>query len=581
MSRQDARSARKNREIGRQDTRNARVPPRRVFGFEPKSLGFFLATLASWRPVSGFFLALLASWRPIPILLVGASLPACRGSAAAASALDDGGSVPVVLATPSASAANPFSVAAAKVATDTDRFPKTLAALAWETKVFDAPNASGKVLGYLRAGATVAADDDARPGDGCKGDWHGVSPVGFVCVEPGNATMDPKAKMAMALSHRPDLSQRLPYMYGIVRRQGPIYARLPTRAEAKANELGLDDHMARWLSDGTDDGAAFRPEYWLRGKTETPPPASALWASGESREVPDWLSDGKFPPVVSPLRHGEDLVVGVTKNHNGFALVDTAVVDGRRYGITTDLLVYPVDRMRPIEGSAFHGYRVPEDVQFPFALVRRENAFAFSLHKGKWTKAHPVERRSAIPLTGKQKFVEGVLHFQTTDGLWLSDRFVSRVDGVKHMPKWANDGERWIDVSIAKQVLMAYDGTKPVYVTLVSTGEAGLEDPETTKSTVQGIFRIHTKHLTTTMSSSVVGEEFELKDIPYVQYFQDSYALHAAYWHDDFGTPRSHGCINLAPEDAKFLFQFTEPQLPSGWHGVRKALSGSVVFIHP
>jgi len=174
-----------------------------------------------------------------------------------------------------------------------------------------------------------------------------------------------------------------------------------------------------------------------------------------------------------------------------------------------------------------------------------------------------------------------VLHFQTTDGLWLSDRFVSRVDGVKHMPKWANDGERWIDVSIAKQVLMAYDGTKPAYVTLVSTGEAGLDDPETTKSTVQGIFRIHTKHLTTTMSSNVVGEEFELKDIPYVEYFQDSYALHAAYWHDDFGTPRSHGCINLAPEDARWLFQWTEPQLPAGWHGVRKALSGSVVFIHP
>jgi lipoprotein-anchoring transpeptidase ErfK/SrfK len=98
---------------------------------------------------------------------------------------------------------------------------------------------------------------------------------------------------------------------------------------------------------------------------------------------------------------------------------------------------------------------------------------------------------------------------------------------------------------------------------------------------VRGIFRIHTKHLTTTMSSEVVGEEFELKDIPYVQYFEDGYALHAAYWHDDFGTPRSHGCINLSPEDARWLFGWTEPQLPRGWHGVRRALSGSVVFVHP
>ena len=123
------------------------------------------------------------------------------------------------------------------------------------------------------------------------------------------------------------------------------------------------------------------------------------------------------------------------------------------------------------------------------------------MRKGKLVQgAETSPRRAAIPLTGKQRFFDGVLHFQTDDGLWLSDRFVSRVDGVKHMPKWANEGERWIDVSIAKQVLLAYDGTKPVYATLVSSGEAGLDDPETSKSTVQGIFRIHTKHLTTTMA---------------------------------------------------------------------------------
>jgi len=499
---------------------------------------------------------------------------------------DDGGAgpgVPAMLATPAsaASAPSPFSVEGAKAPTDTSRFPAKLAALAWETRVYEQPSTTSQVLGYLRAGAVVQADDDGTNGDGCRGPWRAIAPIGYVCVEAGNASLDPNATVVRALARRPDLTERLPYMYGVVRRNGPIYARLPSRAEAEAAEPGLKDRMAAWLSDGTDDGASFRSDYWLRGRTEPEPAPAALWTTGETREVPDWLAGGKMPPALSPLRHGEDLVLGMTKNHNGFALVDTAVVDGRRYGITTDLTVFPIDRMRPIEGSAFHGYRIPDDVQFPFALVRREGTFAFSMHKGKFARDHAVARRSAIGLTGKQRFVEGVLHFQTTDGFWLSDRFVSRVDGVKHMPKWANDGERWVDVSITKQVMLAYEGTKPVYVTLVSSGEAGLGDPETSKSTVQGIFRIHTKHLTTTMSSDVVGEEFELKDIPYVEYFQDSYALHAAYWHDDFGTPRSHGCINLAPEDARFLFQWTAPQLPPGWHGVRKALRGSVVFVHP
>jgi lipoprotein-anchoring transpeptidase ErfK/SrfK len=83
------------------------------------------------------------------------------------------------------------------------------------------------------------------------------------------------------------------------------------------------------------------------------------------------------------------------------------------------------------------------------------------------------------------------------------------------------------------------------------------------------------------MSSDVTGEEFELQDIPYVQYFEGGYALHAAYWHDDFGKPRSHGCINLAPEDARRLFFWTEPKLPPGWHSVLRPLTGTILFVHP
>jgi hypothetical protein len=475
-------------------------------------------------------------------------------------------------------APSPFSVEGARAPEDTGRFPAKLAAIAWETRVYEEPRTSSKLLGYVRAGGIVAAAVTSTLGDDCRGQWRAVSPVGYVCVEPGNATLDLQAPLVVALSHRPDLGERLPYMYGIVRRNGPVYSRLPTRAEAETAEVRLDSRMQSWLA--AEDGASFRYDYWLRGKSEPSPPALVLWQTQATREVPEWLAGGKLAPGnLSGLKHGDDLVVGTTKNHNGFALLDTAVLDGRRYGITTDLVVFPVDRMRPIEGSDFHGYRIPEDIDLPFALVRRDGAPIFVDRHGSLAKSHDVARRGAVRLSGKQRSLDGVFYFEATDGTWLSDRFVSRIGGAKKMPKWALDGERWIDVSIRKQALVAYEGTKPVYATLVSTGEAGLNDPETSKSTVRGIFRIHTKHLTTTMSSEVVGEEFELKDIPYVQYFEDGYALHAAYWHDDFGTPHSHGCINLSPEDARWLFGWTEPQLPQGWHGVRRALSGSVVFV--
>jgi lipoprotein-anchoring transpeptidase ErfK/SrfK len=82
------------------------------------------------------------------------------------------------------------------------------------------------------------------------------------------------------------------------------------------------------------------------------------------------------------------------------------------------------------------------------------------------------------------------------------------------------------------------------------------------------------------MDNDEVGDEFDLRDVPYVQYFKDGYALHAAYWHDGFGTPHSHGCVNLAPLDARFLFAWTEPPVPMAWHGAMST-HGTLVSIHP
>jgi hypothetical protein len=321
----------------------------------------------------------------------------------------------------------------------------------------------------------------------------------------------------------------------------------------------------------------------MRWKGQPPPDASDLWESRTTREVPDWLADGAQPPGnLSRLVVGRRLVVGETLEHQGFAFINTAVQEGRRYGITTDLLVVPVDRLRPIEGSAYHGVRIPEEIDLPMALVRRDGAHSFTLRGEQMIRGESVERRAAIKLTGREQVVDSRRYFETTRGTWLSESHSSRVDRVKApMPKWAQDGEHWLDISIANQTLVAYAGTKPVFATLVSTGEAGLNDPLTTKSTILGEFRIFAKHRTTTMSSEVVGEEFQLKDIPYVQYFQEGYALHAAYWHDDFGIPRSHGCINLAPEDAKWLFAWTAPEVPAPWHGARAERGGSVVVVHP
>jgi hypothetical protein len=464
------------------------------------------------------------------------------------------------------------------------RFPNHLAAIAWEVKVHEQPSLQSPTLGYLRAGAVVAAAEQPATRENCSGGWYGIAPAGYVCVEANVATTDVNNPIARALTRRPDPNGRLPYMYGLVHQHSPIYSRLPTRLEAAHKEYSLAQHMEHWVRTKKEDGAHFRADSWLRWKGgEAPPEAADLWVDHTTRDVPDWLADGAQPPGnLSKMIIGRRLVVGQTMEHQGFAFIDTAVVEGRRYGVTTDLLVVPVDRLRPVEGSAYQGVHIPQDIDMPFALVRRDGASSYELRGDEMVRRHSVPRRAAIKITGKEQVVDGHRYFETADGKWLCETHVARVDRVKGPPtKWAQDGEHWLDVSIANQTLVAYAGSNPVYATLVSTGEAGLKDPTTTKSTVLGEFRIFSKHWTTTMSSEVLGEEFQLKDIPYVQYFQEGYALHAAYWHDDFGIPRSHGCINLAPEDAKWLFTFTSPALPARWHGARSDKQGSVVVVHP
>ena len=65
-----------------------------------------------------------------------------------------------------------------------------------------------------------------------------------------------------------------------------------------------------------------------------------------------------------------------------------------------------------------------------------------------------------------------------------------------------------------------------------------------------------------------VVENYAIQAIPWVQYFEGSNGFHAAFWHDQFGHARSHGCVNLAPTDARWLFEFTQPNLPPGWDAV-------------
>lgn len=456
-----------------------------------------------------------------------------------------------------------------------------LASIAMLTPIRARPDPNATKVGYLRAGAVIEMDPDEQGKSGCPGGWRKVQPYGFVCLG-AEATRDLENPIVRASTRRPDPSQKLPYMYGIATRGGPVYSRLPTAGELKEYEPRLDKHLAKWARD-KESGATYGLDVWTKWRTEPAPPALlALENKVTDKEIPWFLQSGGTVPNLSGLLKSEgQMKIDSVAHHNGVAFVDSFLWEGRRYNVSTDLRVAPADRFRPIRGSDFHGVVIGEDVEIPFALVRKQGAKRYQVSGKKMVAKGDLAWRSAVNLTGKQKMEGTKLFYETKDGDYIDDRSAGRVDLAKKMPAWGKNGEKWIDVNITKQVLVAYEGVKPVYATLVSSGEAGLGDPETSKSTKRGIFRIHTKYISITMDSDTVGEEFELRDVPYVQYFENGFALHGSYWHDVFGQPKSHGCVNLAPEDARRLFWWSEPQVPPGWHGVARSLTGTVVFVHP
>jgi len=241
----------------------------------------------------------------------------------------------------------------------------------------------------------------------------------------------------------------------------------------------------------------------------------------------------------------------------GLAIVAREEIDGVPMARTLSGLWVPAAELRFSNPSDFVGVAI--DAERPLesvAWVLRPNAALRDRPGGR-----VVERGSrlmALNVTGAR---DGWLELE--DGRFIASRDVVRPRPASR-PAEARDDERWIDVDTRTQTLVAYVGSSPVYATVVSTGLAA-------HATRRGTFRIWVKLAEGDMDDlerEDVTENYAIQAVPWVQYFDGSIGLHAAFWHEAFGRPRSRGCVNLAPRDARWVFDFTEPALPPGWDAV-------------
>lgn len=388
---------------------------------------------------------------------------------------------------------------------------------------------------------------------------------------------------------------------GIARLGEPLVAGKRLSSMLEPNEL---------LGGGPGDGQV---PFWLQGGRQIP--------NVSGFEVPEYAAFADRVRRKTGLSFIDAFVVEDAGVRRGFAVtVDLRLIPATKVKPDSGSPFHGVE-VGPDLGIPF-AMIVKKEAE-GFQLVRGQDSVK---------SAGKVPHRAVIPMTGNVRFKAGRRFYQTSRDpkTWLAADEIALFAPPPTFPKEAAQGKKWIDVSLVQQTLVLYEGTQPKYATLISSGRDRLGDPKTERATPRGHFEIKSKHIAAAMdseeNSSVTGgtkaerplelsaedratverllqteksgrklnaedqrrlsnvkkgrhpeygvthrrgsAAFELRDVPWIQYFESGFALHGAYWHDAFGVPRSHGCINLSPIDARVVFNWTEPALPDGWHGM-------------
>jgi hypothetical protein len=449
----------------------------------------------------------------------------CVLLAACGSQKDDSGSVPVPAADPIPAAPDPAPTAPPDFPEGTRSLQLTRTA-----PVRLEPGDDAKRIGTVAVDTRVGWTRTAK-GKGCAKPWVEIAPRGWVCGEFLKATKQPPFGREVPQLDRGEI---VPGIYGkLVGQNLSTYALLVP--ETKKPKTGKDRE---------------RP---VTSPREVDPPK-------EPRMVED-------KPIIGSLtvRRYDEITVGgktywkISQKGNEYVLASAVHVH---------------------TPSQFMGTRLGDDTGWalPIAFVWPRNGWsqAWTYHKPNAIVNRQVAARTPVPILEVAAGKDGKpIAYRVGDEEWMSPQDL-RMFQPTAPPPLLRPNERWIDIDLDNQILVAFEGELAVYATLISSGAK--DTPTQT-----GLYRIWLKESEADMKNLKSEDPYSVATVPWTQFFypDDDLALHTAYWHDGFGKPRSHGCVNLAPRDARWLYYWSDPQMPPGWTmttGVVEA-PGSVVRV--
>lgn len=504
--------------------------------------------------------------------------------------------------------------------------------------IYNEPNLASTKLGYLRFGhRTMVTPKIADQGEGCPKGWYELPAGGYACASKGLTVDAEKEPYMYHPPPRPRIEDPMPYDYGAVARDGtetwwrpadalerelaaekfrilqeqqaeaeaaaaataaangepikPAKKPAPKKPAAPASDGGADDGGA------ADDGAAKDDAAPLPSLTDDDPaepaePAAPL-TEEELAEQRRREAEAKAKAEEERLRKEEERKERLAKMgklplhpehpflERGFII--TAALKVSDQGKTW----WRTSRGGYLEANKIFKKPRPETVSIGMQLPEGTVAFGFVDDKAAVMKKDEDGSLEFVRSLPRRTFVGGTeeveiggrLYVHTTEDTYVRASDL-RMAEPQPLPEGVGASERWIDVDLSKQLLVAYEGERPVFATLVSTGRKGTKDEPF--ETPKGKFRILTKHISSSMDGNTASDgNYSIQDVPWAMFFDGNYAIHGAFWHNGFGSRRSHGCINLAVGDARWLFWWVGPELPEGWHGAaaREGSPGSVVVV--
>ena len=461
-------------------------------------------------------------------------------------------------------------------------YPKHGVVYHFLAQVFAEPDNRSRAIGYMRRGAQFRAKPGVD-GRGCPGSWHEVPGAGFVCAGAGYVIGDTPQSFEPS-PVPPALDDALPYLYAYTTRDDTAqYWRLPTledeaQAEALFRDLRRAEERAARSTAAPDAGVGQAPapdgpaaealehDSAHADAVEAPPPPGQEGEAGT--EAPAEEDGITFPDFVR-MRMLRGFYVSLDREELSPL--------GREFYRTVRGAYVRTSALTPNEPPSSRGVVLGGSWELPIAIVYRRGAPRYRRHvaSGALSRDGTVDRHAAIAIADDRLVVEDRRYVVGRDGSIVRDASVRIIRRVER-PAGVPEGARFIHVKLSEQSLVAYEGDRPVFATLVSTGKPGHETPT-------GLYRIQSKHVSTTMDDDASEDgAYSIEDVPWTMYFHGNYALHGAFWHYTFGQVRSHGCVNLAPADARWLFQWSTPTLPASWHGIfadPRQNPGTFVFI--